>query len=89
MANMKVEGEAIKKLIEFAKMRRLPFRLCPGAGDEDHVLVFHRNESPDILGCAARREGTGNKTAFCTIDVTERIITLPCKRELPAKANST
>ncbi len=88
MANMKVEGEAIKKLIECAKKRRRPFRLRLGAGDEDHVRIIHRIKRPEFFGHAAHREGTGNKTAFCTFDATERIITLNCKRELPAKANS-
>ena len=83
MAELRIEGDELKKLVKLGKTRPMPFAFCPGGSDDENVLVIHRKKTPEMLGKAARKEGDGSKVAFGTFEVEAKLMTLTCLREIP------
>ena len=85
MAELKVEGAELKKMVKLGKKQNLAFGYCPGKGD-DNTLVIHRRKSPEMLGKAARKEGSSPKVAFGTFEVKGRTMEMTCGRVVPMMA---
>jgi len=87
MAENKVEGEALKKLVKRGKKQRLALAYSPGGREDDTVLIDKRKK-PEVLGRLARKESAGNKVAFGNFILNGRILELTCERTLPALAKN-
>lgn len=85
MADLKVEGAELKKLVKLGKKRALSFGFCPGAKNE-HTLLIDRRKSPEMLGKLARQEGSSPKVAFGTFEVKGRTMEMTCGRTVPQMA---
>lgn len=85
MADLKVEGAELKKLVKLGKKRSLGFGFCPGAKNE-HTLLIDRRKSPAMLGKLARQEGSSPKVAFGTFEVKGRTMEMTCERTVPQMA---
>jgi len=83
MSDLKVEGQALKKLIKLAKKNPLPFAFNPSPSVPDCYLAMHRKKSSKILGKDAKAEGAGAKAAFGTIKVEKKLLILQCERVVP------
>ncbi len=86
MAELKVEGGELKKLILLGKKKPLNFGFCPGNKDAEHTFAIHRKMKPKMLGEAARKEGVGKKLAYGTFTVKGKVLFLTCMREIPTMA---
>jgi hypothetical protein len=87
MADGKLDSEELKKLIKRGRKQRLPLAFCPGAKD-DNILLIDKRKKPDVLARAARKQGTGNKVAFGTFTVEGKVLELTCEHPLPALAKN-
>lgn len=85
MAEMKVEGDALKKLVKIGKRKRLSFAFCPGPKN-DHVIVVDRRKKPEVIAKVAKKEGEGAKVAFGTFVLNGKTMELTCERTVPAMA---
>lgn len=83
MAEMKVEGAALKKLIAMGKRKRLSFAFCPGRKG-DHTLLVDKRKKPKVIGKIAKTEGSGAKVAFGTFVMNAKTMELTCDRSIPA-----
>jgi len=87
MAEVKVEGEALKKLVKLGRKKRLSFAFCPGPKN-DHVMVVDKRKKPEIIGKLAKKEGAGVKVAFGTFVLNQKTMELTCERVVPAMAKT-
>ena len=85
MADAKIEGEELKKLVKMGKKRRLSFAFCPGPKN-DHYMLIDRRKKPEVIGKVAKKEGSGSKVAFGTFVVNSKTMELTCERVVPAMA---
>ncbi len=83
MADTKVEGEELKKLVKMGKKRCMHFAFCPGPKN-DHIILVDRKKKPEVLGKIAKREGAGNRVAFGTFVLNAKTMELTCERVVPA-----
>jgi hypothetical protein len=82
MADGKIEGEDLKKLLLLAKKKRLSFAFCPGPKD-DHIILIDKIKSPKVLDTIAKKEGSGAKVAFGTLVLNQRTLELTCEKPVP------
>ena len=85
MADQKVEGEELKKLIKLGKKKSLSFAFCPGKKD-DHTMLIDRRKKPEVIAKIAKKEGEGSKVAFGTFEVKAKTMELTCEKVVPALA---
>jgi len=85
MADQKVEGEELKKLIKLGKKKPLSFAFCPGKKD-DHTMLIDRRKTPEVIAKIAKKEGAGSKVAFGTFEVKAKTMELTCEKVVPALA---
>lgn len=85
MADAKLEGEELRKLVLMGKKRRLSFAFCPGPKN-DHTILIDRRKKPEVIAKVAKKEGAGNKVAFGTFVVKSKTMELTCERVVPAMA---
>ncbi|GAA6199799.1 hypothetical protein [Aquicoccus sp. SU-CL01552] len=85
MADQKVEGEELKKLIKLGKKKPLSFAFCPGKKD-DHTMLIDRRKKPEVIAKIAKKEGGGSKVAFGTFEVKAKTMELTCEKVVPALA---
>lgn len=88
MADDKLEGPALKKMVKLAKKKPLAFAFCPGKKMDEHVIMIDRRKGPTILGKAAKKEGTSPKVAFGTMAVSGKVAELTCERVVPKMAKT-
>ena len=86
MADLRVEGDEIKRLVKVARKAPVSLGFNPGTGDEDAWLGLHKTRSPDVLGKEAKAGAEGGKVTFGTATVAGKVMTLSCLRELPGVA---
>ena len=86
MADFKVEGPEIKKLLAVAKTKPIPFAFNPGADVKDHYLGMDRKKPATVLGKAALADGPSKKFAFGTATLEGKLLTLTCERTVPSMA---
>jgi hypothetical protein len=87
MADLKLEGAELKKMVKLGKKRPLSFAFCPGPKNE-HTLLIDRRKGPEMLGKLARQEGEGKKVAFGTFEVKGRVMEMTCGRTVPQMAKT-
>lgn len=87
MADLKLEGAELKKMVKLGKKRALSFGFCPGPKNE-HTMLVDRRKSPEMLGKLARKEGVGKKVAFGTFEVKGRVMEMTCGRTVPQMAKT-
>lgn len=80
MADEKLEGPKLKKMIKLGKKRTLNFAFCPGKQKGDHVLMIDLRKKPSKLAISARNESTGTRVANGTLDVKGKIVQLTCDK---------
>lgn len=85
MADQKVEGEELKKLIKLGKKKTLSFAFCPGKKN-DHTMLIDRRKKPEVIAKIAKKEGEGSKVAFGTFEVKAKTMELTCEKVVPALA---
>jgi len=85
MADQKVEGDELKKLVKLGKKKRLSFAFCPGQKN-DHTILIDRRKKPDVIAKVAKKEGAGSKVAFGTFEVKGKTMELTCEKVVPALA---
>ncbi|TDK53027.1 hypothetical protein [Antarcticimicrobium luteum] len=85
MADQRVEGEELKKLVKLGKKKRLSFAFCPGKKN-DHTILIDRRKPPEVIAKIAKKEGDGSKVAFGTFEVKSKTMELTCDRVVPALA---
>ncbi|MEO0766653.1 MAG: hypothetical protein AAFY75_11605 [Pseudomonadota bacterium] len=86
MGDIALHGPELKKFVKLAKKRDLNFAYCPGNDPKEDIFVLDRKKKPDVIGRAARGEGTGTKAAIGTARVKGRIMMLTCLKEVPQAA---
>ncbi|QDY70783.1 hypothetical protein [Qingshengfaniella alkalisoli] len=86
MAELRVEGKQIKKLLTIAKRQPISFGFNPANPDENGYLALHRKKTPTVLGKAARSEGDGPKFTFGTASLKGKLLSLTCERDIPSLA---
>lgn len=87
MADLKLEGADLKKMVKLGKKRPLSFGFCPGPKN-DHAFLIDRRKGPEMLGKLARQEGEGKKVAFGTFEVKGRVMEMTCGRTVPQMAKT-
>ncbi|MDU9005940.1 hypothetical protein [Sedimentitalea todarodis] len=87
MADLKLEGAELKKMVKLGKKKALSFAFCPGSKNE-HTFLIDRRKGPEMLGKLARKEGTGKKVAFGTFEVKGRVMEMTCGRTVPQMAKT-
>ena len=87
MADLKLEGADLKKMVKLGKTKRPSFAFCPGEKD-DHTMIIDRRKKPEMLGKAARNEGAGKKAAFGYFELNGRNMELTCSRVIPKLAKT-
>ncbi|MEO9778829.1 MAG: hypothetical protein ABJH07_26490 [Sedimentitalea sp.] len=87
MADLKLEGAQLKKMVKLGKQQALTFAFCPGSKN-DHTLLIDRRKGPEVLGKLARKEGTGKKVAFGTFEVKGNVMEMTCGRTVPQMAKT-
>lgn len=87
MAELKLEGAELKKMVKLGKKKSLSFAFCPGSKNE-HTFLIDRRKGPEMLGKLARKEGTGKKVAFGTFEVKGRVMEMTCGRTVPQMAKT-
>ena len=80
MADEKLEGPQLKKMIKLGKKRTLNFAFCPGKQKGDHVLMIDLRKKPSKLAISARNESTGTRVAQGTLDVKGKVVELTCDK---------
>ncbi len=85
MADGKVEGNDLKKLLLLGKRMPLAFAFCPGPKD-DHALLIDKKKKPKVLSTTAKKVGAGVKVAFGTLVLNEKTVELTCEKTLPKMA---
>lgn len=87
MADLKLEGAELKKMVKLGKKKALSFAFCPGPKNE-HTFLIDRRKGPEMLGKLARQEGAGKKVAFGTFEVKGRVMEMTCGRTVPQMAKT-
>lgn len=85
MADQKVEGDELKKLVKLGKKKTLSFAFCPGKKN-DHTMLIDRRKKPEVIAKIAKKEGEGSKVAFGTFEVNGKTMELTCEKVVPALA---
>lgn len=85
MADARLEGDELRKLVLMGKKRTLSFAFCPGPKN-DHTMLIDRKKKPEVIGRIAKSEGAGNKVAFGTFVVNSKTMELTCEKVVPAMA---
>lgn len=85
MAEAKVEGDALKKLVKLGKRQPMAFAFNPGPKN-DHTMVVDRRKKAEVIAKQAKKEGAGNKVAFGTFVLNKKTMELTCERTIPAMA---
>ncbi len=88
MADDKLEGPELKKMVKLAKKKPLAFAFCPGKKMDEHVVMIDRRKGPTILSKAAKKIGTSPKVAFGTMSVNGKVAELTCERVVPKMAKT-
>ncbi|TDE37513.1 hypothetical protein [Antarcticimicrobium sediminis] len=90
MAEEKVEGPALKKLVKLGMKKRLSFAFYPAASGNDHTVLIDRRKPAKVLGQAAKqmakKEGAGPKVAFGTFVLDDGTLELTCDVVIPRLA---
>ena len=86
MAEYSVQGDKLKKMINLAKTKAVPFAFCPGSKESEHVFAMHKTKSSEVLGKSAKQQGKGSKVTFGEVFVAGSLMQLTCERELPGMA---
>ncbi len=86
MSEFGVEGPELKKMIKLARKGPMPFAFNPGSNNDEHLFAMHRIKQPKTIAKATKADGVGNKVAFGTCQLTGKILSLTCEREVPAMA---
>jgi hypothetical protein len=86
MSEFPLPADKLKKIVAFSKKMPVSFAFNPGADKDTHFLAVHRKKSPDILGKLARKEGTGTKVAFGTMQMEGKVVSLTVDKLLPRLA---
>lgn len=85
MANSKVEGLDLKKLIKMGKKRAMNFAYVPG-DKADQTLMVDKRIKPPILGKTAKKETGATRFAFGTFEVQGKTMVLTCEKVVPNMA---
>ncbi|MES2846856.1 MAG: hypothetical protein V4747_17695 [Pseudomonadota bacterium] len=86
MAEYKVDGAELKKMVKLARKGPIPFAFNPGSGEETAYLGMHRKKSPQMIAKEAKEEGEGSKHTFGTFLVDGNVARIQCERELSGVA---
>jgi len=88
MAEVKVEGAELKKLVKLSKKKPLAFAFSPGKKPDEHIFAIDRRKSPEFLGKNAKSESTGMKVAFGTCELKGKLLTMTCTKVVPTMAKT-
>lgn len=88
MSEFALDGPELKKMVKLARKAPLAFAFNPGKSPEEHFFAIHRKRPPAFLGRIAKTEGAGNKAAFGTCFVEEKVMQLSCEVVVPAMAKA-
>ncbi|WP_139792731.1 hypothetical protein [Pseudophaeobacter leonis] len=88
MSEFALDGPELKKMVKLARKAPLGFAFNPGKSAEEHFFAIHRKRPPAFLGRVAKSEGPGNKAAFGTCFVEEKVMQLSCEVVVPAMAKA-
>lgn len=86
MAESRVEGPDLKKMVRLARKRPVSFGFNPAQSDADTYLAMHKKLAAPRLGKETKKEGETAKVAFGTASVDGKCLNLTCERTLPAMA---
>lgn len=82
MANMKVEGADLRKLLKMGAQKTMSFAFCLDAKN-NHTLIVDPRKPPEVLAKAAKAEGSSPKIAFGTFVLDGKILELTCVLTVP------
>lgn len=88
MAEWKVEGPELKKLVKLTKKKPLGFAYAPGKKAEDRLVALDRRKTGPFLGKNLKKESNGPKVAFGTASLNGKLWTLTCEKVVPTMAKS-
>jgi hypothetical protein len=86
MSEFPLPADKLKKIVLFSKKAPVGFAFNPGANKDSHFLAVHRKKNPEMLGKLARKEGTGAKVAFGTMQLEGKVVSLMVDKLLPRLA---
>jgi hypothetical protein len=86
MSDFPLPADKLKKIVLFSKKTPVNFAFNPGADKDSHFLAVHRKKNPEMLGKLARKEGSGGKVAFGTMQMEGKVVSLMVDRLLPRLA---
>lgn len=82
LADIGMRGKNLIAMIALAKKSDLNFAYCPGNDAKEDVFVLDRRRKPEILGRAAKSEGTGTKLCYGSASITGKVMSLTCDKTL-------
>ena len=88
MAEWKVEGPELKKLVKLTKKKPLGFAYAPGKKAEDRLVALDRRKTGPFLGKNLKKESNGPKVAFGTASLNGKLWTLTCEKVVPTMAKT-
>lgn len=88
MAEVKVEGPELKKLVKLSKKKPLAFAFSPGKKPDEHIMAIDRRKSGSFLGKAAKKESTGMKVAYGTCALDGKVLKMTCEQVVPTMAKT-
>ena len=88
MADEKLQGPELKKMIKLGRKKPMPFAFCPGKKMDEHVVMVDRRKNPSILSKSAKKIGTSPKVAFGTFEVKGKVMEMTCERTVAKMAKT-
>lgn len=86
MAQEKLSGPELKKMVKLSKKQELAFAFSPGKKRDGHLVMIDRRKSPSMLAKLAKADGETPKVAFGKINANGRVVELTCERVVPKLA---
>lgn len=86
MAQEKLSGPELKKMVKLSKKQELAFAFSPGKKRDGHLVMIDRRKSPSMLAKLAKADGESPKVAFGKINANGRVVELTCERVVPKLA---
>jgi hypothetical protein len=86
MSDFPLPADKLKKIVLFSKKTPVNFAFNPGADKDSHFLAVHKKKNPEMLGKLARKEGSGAKVAFGTMQMEGKVVSLMVDKLLPRLA---
>lgn len=88
MAEWKVEGPELKKLVKLTKKKPLAFAYAPGKKADERLVAIDRRKTGAFLGKNLKKESTGPKVAFGTASLNGKLWSLTCEQVVPTMAKT-